>query len=163
MTRWAAKYGPKKPPAAKTRASSSGNESAPAQWRSGIASTSGPRAQSASSMARRAPIRARRLPPGSPKIAVAATSAPITNPIRAGEPVVTSTNHGSASQVICEPVVETVSAHSNARSRPSRSISRLGGGRPDDVDVATHRDGAELDERPVVAAGLVRELDLRRE
>ena len=33
------------------------------------------------------------------------------------EPVVTSTNHGSASQVICEPVVETTSAPRSATHR----------------------------------------------
>jgi hypothetical protein len=43
-------------------------------------------------------------------------------PIRAGEPVVTSTNHGSANHVISEPLVETVSATTRARRRRSRSI-----------------------------------------
>jgi hypothetical protein len=44
-----------------------------------------------------------------------------TTPIRAGDPVVTSTNQGSASRVICEPVVEIASAASSAASGRRRS------------------------------------------
>ena len=40
----------------------------------------------------------------------------MTIAIRVGEPVVTSTNHGRASHVICVPVVEITSAASSARS-----------------------------------------------
>src|SRR3954454_12217197 len=46
--------------------------------------------------------------------------------MRAAEPVVTSTNHGSASAVIWLPVVETVSAARSART--ARLRSALGGG-----------------------------------
>jgi hypothetical protein len=92
------------------------------QCSAGIANMIGAGTPSASSIARRAPMRASRLPPGSPKIATPATAAAITKPIRAGEPVVTSTNHGSASQVICEPVVEIVSATSSASSLRSRNM-----------------------------------------
>jgi hypothetical protein len=43
--------------------------------------------------------------------------------MRDADPVVESTNHGSASQVIIDPVVETTSAARRARRPRSRSIS----------------------------------------
>src|SRR3954447_14027997 len=45
-----------------------------------------------------------------------ANSAAITSPMRAGEPVVISTNHGRAMAAISDPVVETTSATNSAVS-----------------------------------------------
>ena len=56
------------------------------------------------------------VPLGMPRIAIGASSAAITRPIRAVDPVVWSTNQGNASHVICAPVVEITSAASSARS-----------------------------------------------
>ena len=49
----------------------------------------------------------------------------ITHVMRCGESVLRSTNHGSASQVICVPVDETISATRSVASRRSRSTSRV--------------------------------------
>src|SRR4051794_33801802 len=51
-----------------------------------------------------------------PNRATPANSAPTTSPVRAGEPVVVSTNHGSATAAISLPSVDTRSASSNAIS-----------------------------------------------
>src|SRR6266542_2430239 len=83
-----------------------------------------PTCSSSPSSSGRAPSLASRLPPGKPKSAAPATSAAATNPVRAGEPVVTRTNQGSASHIICDPVVETTSAASSAASRRSASRPR---------------------------------------
>jgi hypothetical protein len=81
------------------------------------------RAASESNIERRAPSRWRSVPEGSPVTAMPISSAAITSVIREGDPVVVSTNHGSASQVIIPPVVEMTSATSSARSGPFLRIS----------------------------------------
>ena len=45
-----------------------------------------------------------------PRIAIGASSAASTTPIRVGEPVVLRTNQGSARNVICEPSEEMTCA-----------------------------------------------------
>ena len=56
-----------------------------------------------------------------PSTPTGTTSAMITQVICCGDPVVRSTNQGSASQVICVPSDEITSAASNAATRLSRS------------------------------------------
>ena len=114
---------------------------------------SGARAPSQSIIVLRAPSRPSTRPPGSPRSASPITSAAATNVVFVAEPVVTSTNQGSASQVIWAPVVETTSAMSRATTERSRRRSlRLMGrrlhrrdrtqdGLPAIVRVR-HRDGA---------------------
>ena len=46
--------------------------------------------------------------------------------MRAADPVVTRTNHGSARNVICEPSDETTSATSSGRRRGARSSASCG-------------------------------------
>ena len=96
ITRWAAKYGAMKQPSAKTRTSSSGKLSMSAEWRIGSEARSGIRAASHVSIVVRAPSRSTTIPLGMPRIAIGAISAARTSVIFDGEPVVTSTNHGSA-------------------------------------------------------------------
>ena len=86
---------------------------------------SGPRAASETSIVRFAPIRAMSVPAGIPKIAIGSSSAAMTQPIFAVEPVVTSTNHGSATNVIPEPVSETSSAAISPRSERFRRIVEI--------------------------------------
>ena len=62
----------------------------------------------------RAPSRATTEPLGMPSSAIGRISAASTMLICVGEPVVTSTNHGSATNVIALPVLETASAVSSA-------------------------------------------------
>ena len=52
-------------------------------------------------------------PPARPPSATAAVSTASTIVIRVGEPEVVSTNHGSATHVICDPVSETISRASS--------------------------------------------------
>ena len=92
-----------KTPTNATSTSRSGKLSQPSSCRSGIEAISGARARSATSIVRRAPQRAMTAPDGMPRIAIGASSAASTMPIRVGEPVVARTNHGSARNVICEP------------------------------------------------------------
>ena len=73
---------------------------------------------SAASIVRRAPSLCSTAPAGSPAAVTPTSSAIITTVMRAGEWVVTSTNHGSASHVIWVPVVEMISAKSNRAERP---------------------------------------------
>ncbi len=54
---------------------------------------------------------------------IAAISVAATQLIRVAEPVVISTNHGIAIAVICEPVVETISAASSATTVRLRRIT----------------------------------------
>ena len=77
---------------------------------------SGPRAASETSIVRFAPSRAITEPAGIPTSAIGSISAARTQAIFAVEPVVASTNHGSATKVIDEPVSET----SSATTRPAR-------------------------------------------
>ena len=105
ITFCAAKYGALNAPRTNATARSAPNESAPAQCRSGRSEhqrRADGVAERASSAGRRAG--ASSLPPGRPSSPSPASSAATTRLIRVAEPVVTSTNHGSASQVICEPV-----------------------------------------------------------
>ena len=62
----------------------------------------------------RAPSRSTAIPLGMPRIAIGAISAARTSVIFDAEPVVTSTNHGSARYVIREPRIETTSAATRA-------------------------------------------------
>ena len=72
-----------------------------------------------------APIRAMSEPAGMPTIAIGSISAARTQPIFAVEPVVTRTNHGSATNVIEEPVSETSSAVRSPRSERFLSIGEI--------------------------------------
>jgi hypothetical protein len=58
-----------------------------------------------------------------PKSAIGTSSAARTTLIRVAEPVVSSTNHGSARKVIVVPVVETSSATRRAASDRFRSTA----------------------------------------
>src|SRR5690349_16095825 len=78
---------------------------------------------SETSIIRRGPRTVAAWPPHRPSRARPMNSAASTAPIRAGEPVETSTNHGSAIAVSSVPVVETMSA----ASRPNRARFRLTG------------------------------------
>ena len=99
-----------KTPTIATITSRSGKLSTPSSWNSGIAAISGARARSATIIVRRAPHRAITAPDGMPRIAIGASSAASTTPIRVGEPVVLRTNQGSARNVICEPSEEMTCA-----------------------------------------------------
>jgi hypothetical protein len=68
-----------------------------------------------------APSRAISAPLGIPKMPTGMSSAARTQPMRAVEPVVARTNQGSATNVIEEPVRETVSATRIERSDGLRS------------------------------------------
>ena len=114
ITRWAAKYGAMKHPSTKTSTSRSGKLSMPAECRIGSEASNGSRAASQVSMVVRAPSRSTAIPLGMPRIALGAISAARTSAIFEGEPVVTSTNHGSARYVIREPRIETTSAATRA-------------------------------------------------
>ena len=83
---------------------------------SGIAAISGARAPSQISIVRRAPSRVAS-PPAKPPSATAAASVAITSVMRVAEPDVVSTNHGSATQVICDPVSE-ITSRARIPSRP---------------------------------------------
>ena len=65
------------------------------------------------------------VPAGMPKIAIGSISAASTQPILAVEPVVTRTNHGSATNVIAVPVSETSSAVMSPRSERFLSIVEI--------------------------------------
>ena len=83
---------------------------------------SGARAPSQRSIVRRAPSFPSTRPPGRPNSASPITSAATMKVVLVAEPVVSSTNQGSATQVICAPVVEITSAESSARTdRPEHS------------------------------------------
>ena len=96
ITRCAAKYGAMKQPSPKTSAIRSGKLSRSNACRIGSEARSGARAPSQTSIVVRAPSRSTTIPLGMPKIAIGRISAARTIVIFAGEPVVTSTNHGSA-------------------------------------------------------------------
>ena len=91
---------------------------------SGIAAISGARTPSQISIVRRAPSRVAS-PPANPPSATAAASTASTTVMRVAEPDVVSTNHGSATQVICEPVSETTSRARIPISPRLRKRSRL--------------------------------------
>ena len=76
---------------------------------------SGMRARSQTSIAFTAPRRVTTVPLGMPSSAMGSSSAARTIPIRVVEPVVVSTNHGSARNVICAPSEEMISADSSAK------------------------------------------------
>ena len=116
-------YGAMKMPLAATSASRAQKGSRSSAWRTGIAAKSGTRARSQRSIVRRVPTRPAIAPPQKPSTAIGTISAISTQVMRCGEPVVRSTNHGSASQVICVPVDEITSAASSTARR--RSLKRL--------------------------------------
>src|SRR5262249_61515127 len=74
------------------------------------------------SIVRSAPRRATSEPAGIPKTPTGISSAARTQPIFAVDPVVTSTNHGSATKVIAEPVSDTSSALMTAASERFRRM-----------------------------------------
>ena len=80
----------------------------------GTSAISGARNASERSIVVRAPSRPISEPLGMPSRAIGAISTASTTLIRAAEPLVTSTNHGSATNVIAVPVVETTSATTSA-------------------------------------------------
>ena len=82
-------------PTRKTSATRLANESIPIRCNVGIAVKRIARAASQISIVRRAPIRAVTAPLASPKSATGSISAATTTDMRAGDPVVISTNHGS--------------------------------------------------------------------
>src|SRR4051794_15579384 len=123
----------------------------------------GPRTASQSIIMRRAPMRASSFPPGTAPTPTPISSAATTRLMRAAEPDVSSTNHGSASQVICDPVVDTTSAASSAASERFRSIVLAGnGGRADDRDVAAQALKTELGDGPLRRLAIVN-LELGRD
>jgi hypothetical protein len=79
---------------------SAANERWCVHQRIGTSVIRGPRAASARSIERFAPRRATSEPARMPKSPYGANSAASTQPIRAADPVVASTNHGSATKVI---------------------------------------------------------------
>jgi hypothetical protein len=81
-----------------------------------MTSINGPRAASQISIVLFEPSFAITVPAGMPKIATGSISAARTQPIFAVEPVVARTNHGSATNVIDEPVNETSSAETKPMS-----------------------------------------------
>src|SRR2546427_5395567 len=113
-TRWAAKYGALKQPTSATITRSSGSERTPAACSTGIDAISGARAKSATSIARRAPSREMNVPLGMPRIAIGASPAAITRPIRAVDPVVWSTNQGNARNHIAEQGPDAECRHEQA-------------------------------------------------
>jgi hypothetical protein len=73
-----------------------------------------PAPRSARTLARRAPIRSTIGPPTIEPIASGTVVAKAAMPVRAGLPVVTSTNHGSATTATTFPSWETVFATTRA-------------------------------------------------
>ena len=95
--------------------------SRPSELRIGIAAKSGTRARSQKSIVRRVPTRAAIAPPQKPSTAIGTISAIRIHVIRCGDPVVRSTNQGSATHVICVPIDEMTSAASSVARRRSFS------------------------------------------
>src|SRR6266540_1086441 len=158
------KYGAPKTPRSSARSTSGGKVRWPLQCSTGTSNIRGARTASDSSIVRRAPSRWISVPEGSPATAKPSSSAAITSVIRAGEPVVVSTNQGSASQVICVPVIEITSAPRSARSGPwRRSSARLirDASGAADADIAAHRRRANLDEWALAVRRRVADLELR--
>src|SRR6266545_4366797 len=158
------KYGAPKTPRSSARSTSGGKVRWPLQCSTGTSNIRGARTASDSSIVRRAPSRWMSVPEGSPATAKPSSSAAITSVIRAGEPVVVSTNQGSASQVICVPVIEITSAPRSARSGPwRRSSARLirDASGAADADIAAHRRRANLDEWALAVRRRVADLELR--
>jgi hypothetical protein len=80
----------------------------------------GARAPSAISIDVFGPSRCTTEPAGMPSSAIGTSCAAKTNVIRVGEPVVTSTNHGRARYVSCDPSREMSSPASSAAIDRSR-------------------------------------------
>ena len=114
IVRWAAKYGGANAPRSATIASSSPKSSSPAECRIGIETRIGARARSAASIVVLEPSRCTSAPLGTPRIAIGRISAARTRLILLADPVVTSTNHGSARYVMRVPSTEIVSARTSA-------------------------------------------------
>ena len=118
------KYGAQKTPIAAASTRSNGKLSSPAACSSGNATMSGTRTMSEINIVVRAPRRETTVPLGIPSTPIGSSSAARTSPIFAGDCVVTSTNHGSASAVMREPIPEITSATSSASSERFRRIMR---------------------------------------
>ena len=116
IVRCDAMYGAVKQPSRKTITSSAARLRCPLQCRIGTSATSGARTRSETSIERRAPRRKTSEPLGRPKSASGRISTASTTLMRVAEPVVASTNQGSATNVIALPVDETISARTSARS-----------------------------------------------
>ena len=104
-------------PSSATIPSRSPKLSTPAEYRSGIEARIGARAKSAMSIVVREPSLWTTVPLGMPRIAIGRISAARTRLIFPGEPVVTSTNHGSARYVMRVPRTEIVSASDERADR----------------------------------------------
>src|SRR5918999_1180232 len=105
---------------------------------------SGARTESPSSIVRLAPSRVTSVPLGIPSSATGSSCTASTTVMRAGDPVVTSTNQGSARNVICVPSDETTSAaRSGASPRRRRSIDAVTSDQP--ASVLLHRLAVELE------------------
>ncbi len=103
-------YAGKNAPTANATATITGNESNPVQRNVGMSAMIGAQTMSARSIVRRGPSAVATRPLGMPRSVIPRKPAAMTVPIRAGDPVVTRTNHGRATAVTSEPVVETTSA-----------------------------------------------------
>ena len=103
-------YAGKNAPTTNPIASTAMNDSAPIQYMMGTSATSAARDRSEASIIRRGPRMVAIRPPHRPSTVMPTNWAASTAPIRAGEPVDTSTNHGNAMAVISVPVVEITSA-----------------------------------------------------
>ena len=97
-------------------ATRSGNDSAPSRCSSGIAAVVTTHTASQATSARHGPWRATKRALGTPSSSSGADSAASTTLIRVAEPVVSSTNHGSATAVISEPSDDTTWAPTSART-----------------------------------------------
>lgn len=93
-----------------TSTTSSGNDSASRLYSAGIAASNGSRAASAITIVCLAPIRAISEPAGRGSVTNGMLPMPRTSPSFVADPVVTSTNQGSANTVIDEPTDDTSSA-----------------------------------------------------
>jgi hypothetical protein len=124
ITRCALPYGVASTPSATAIATSCASDKLPTQCSTGISAVSGALAASAISIVRRDPSAASTVPLGIPNNAKPAMPPARTKLICFAEPVLTRTNHGSASELIWLPVVEITSAASRAVSGRFRTEAR---------------------------------------
>ena len=90
-----------------------------------MASISGARAASPTTIVFRAPHLEMTIPLGIPSSATGSSSTARTRLIFAADPVVTSTNQGNARKVICAPRDEIASALRSAMSPRVRSMCKI--------------------------------------
>jgi hypothetical protein len=93
-----------------TSATSCQNWRTPARCNSGTAATTAALARSASTLERLNPSRSTSGPPSTAGMTAPMASAPLTIPVRAALPVVSSTNQGKATMAIMLPICPTPSA-----------------------------------------------------